>query len=297
MPVRSNIYQRLVAAVHDQVGLGWTVTESRSLKDSRTGQLREVDVVLDGTAAGYPILIGVEARDRGRVADVTWVEAMAKKHDDLPTDKLVLWSPTRFSKSAAAKAKALGIAVVTSRTLADAPWAAITRDLSGGSMKWVQSAFELFVDVYTLSCVAVRWSASRDTVLRQTSDGAEFTIGAILSYVERSDELRTAMLDHAPEGEGDFHAVFEPPSECEVTGPDGETAILKRVIIGIKTASEVLPVELRTIVHDDVATSLGELKARDGMLRVLVREPADGQHSVTVTHVKSSKLRRPPTTR
>jgi hypothetical protein len=294
VPIRSNIYQRLVAAVHKQVGPAWTVTESRLLVDSRTGQLREVDVVIDGSAAGYPMLIGVEARDRRRVADVTWVESMAKKHDDLPTDKLVLWSPTRFSKNAAAKAKALGIVAVTSKTLADAPWATMARDFTGGSMKWVQPAFELFVDVYLPSGEATRWPASRDTILRQTSDGAQITLGSILSFVEQSKDVRSAMLDHAPEGQADFHGIFEPPQECEVIASDGRVARLKRVIIGIKTATEVLPVDLHTIVHEDVATSLAELKVHDGMVRVLVREPSGGKRSVHVTHEKSIASRRPP---
>lgn len=297
MPIRSNIYQRLVAAVHEQLGPGWTVTESRLLKDCRTGQPREVDVVIDGTAGGYPMLIAVEARARRRVADVAWVESMAKKHDDLPTDKLVLWSPTPFSKSAAAKAAALGIITITSTTLADAPWASLARDLTGGSLKWVQPAYELFVDVYLPTGEAVRWPASPDTILRQTSDGAEATIGVILRYAAQSAELRTAMLDHAPEGEGDFHGIFEPPRECEVIMPDGRVARLKRVIIGIKTSTATLPVEMHTIMHQGVATSLSEMKVRDGTLRILVHERASGNRSVRVTHAKSGESRRPPSER
>jgi hypothetical protein len=294
VPIRSNIYQRLVAAVHEQIGPSWTVTESRLLTDSRTGQLREVDVVIDGTAAGYPMLIGVEARDRRRVADVTWVESMAKKHDDLPTDKLVLWSPTRFSKSAAVKAKALGIVTVTSKTLADAPWATMAREFSGGSMKWVQPAFELFVDVCLPSGEAARWPASRDTILRQSSDGAQTTLGSILSFVTQSNEVRAAMLDHAPQGGADLHGIFEPAQECEVIDFNGRVARLQRVVIGIRTSTETLPVDLHTIVHENVATSLAELKAHDGIVRVLVREALDGKRSVEVTHAKPAESRPRP---
>jgi hypothetical protein len=267
------------------------------LADSRTGQLREVDVVIDGSAAGYPMLIGVEARDRGRVADVTWVEAMAKKHDDLPTDKLVLWSPTGFSKNAQAKATALGIVAVTSKTLADAPWARLAKDLTGGSMKLVRPSFTLAVDVYLASGTAVRWPAFRNTILRRKRDGAELAVGAILAHAEQSVELRTAMLDHAREGENDFHGIFEPPEPCQVTNVDGETATVKRVLIGLKTATEVLPVSLNTIVHDNVATSLGELTASDGTLRVVVREPAVGEPSMSVKHLRSTPSRRPPNER
>ncbi len=73
MPVRSNIFQRLVAAIHSELGPGWRVTESRLLEDSRTGEQREVDVVTEASIGGYPMIISVELRDRGRRADVTWV--------------------------------------------------------------------------------------------------------------------------------------------------------------------------------------------------------------------------------
>jgi hypothetical protein len=292
MPIRSNMYQRLVAAVHEHVGPGWVVTESRMLKDSCTGQFREVDVVLDGEAAGYPMLVSIEARDRGRVADVNWVEAMAKKHDDLPTDKLVLWSRTGFSKNAAAKAQALGIITVKSKTLADAPWARLAQSLNGGSIKWVRPKFELFVDVVLTSGTVVRWPASSDSILYRRRDGAELVIGTILAHLEQTKELRTALLDNTTKGENDFYCIFEPPEECEVTSSGGETAIVKRVIIGLRTATEVLPVSLGTIVHEDVATSLGELKVSDGTLRVVMREPALGDPVVTVNHVESVQSRR-----
>lgn len=294
MPARSNTYQRLVAAIHAQLGPEWAVTESRFLKDLRTGQPREVDVVVEGRVGGYPLLIGIEARDRGRVADVNWVEAMAQKHADLSTDKLVLWSPTGFSKNATAKAKSLGLIAITTKTLDAAPWATIAQRFSGGSMKWVRPTFELSVDVYLPSGEAVRWPATRDTVISERSTGAKITFGTILAQVETSSEVRTAMLDHAPAGTADFHAVFQPPTECEVIGPSGETGILKRALIGVKTNCEIVPVTLRTIVHDKVATSLGELPVSDGTIRVLVREPEQGASAVSVMHHKNSRRKKSP---
>jgi hypothetical protein len=294
LPVRSNTYQRLVVAIHDQLGPEWTVTESRMLKDLRTGQPREVDVVLEGHGGGYPLMIGIEARDRGRVADVTWVEAMAQKHADLPTDKVVLWSPTGFSKNAAVKSRSLGLVTITTKTLDAAPWATIARRFSGGAMKWVKPTFDLCVDVYLSTGEAVRWPATRDTVIRETSTGAEITLGAILTHIEHSPEVRTALLDHTTEGLADFHAVFQPPIRCEVVGPNGETAVLKRALISLKTACEVGPMTLQTIVHENVATSLGELQVSDGTLRVLVREPERGESSVRVTHLQSGDCSRSP---
>ncbi len=86
MPARSNLFQRLVLEIH--LGDGWDVRESRSLTDALTGEPREVDIVAEGVVHGYRIIMSVEVCDRGRVADVTWVEGLAKKHESLPTDKL-----------------------------------------------------------------------------------------------------------------------------------------------------------------------------------------------------------------
>src|SRR5438067_1390435 len=84
MPARSNLFQRLVLEVHRELGPGWAVTESRQLKDAVTGEPREVDIVAEAAVGGYPLLLCIEVRDRGRPADVTWLEALAKKHDHLP---------------------------------------------------------------------------------------------------------------------------------------------------------------------------------------------------------------------
>lgn len=70
-PVRSNIFQRLVAELHRDLSPGWHICESRELEDFVTGAPREVDVVIEGVIAGYPTLLCIEVRDRGRPADVS----------------------------------------------------------------------------------------------------------------------------------------------------------------------------------------------------------------------------------
>ncbi|MFL6052419.1 MAG: hypothetical protein ACJ72W_05800, partial [Actinoallomurus sp.] len=50
------------------------VTESAMLIDRRTGEEREVDVLIEADVAGHTLRIGIECSDRKRPADVTWVE-------------------------------------------------------------------------------------------------------------------------------------------------------------------------------------------------------------------------------
>lgn len=90
MPSRTNEFQRLVTILHSQLAPGWTVTESKALNDRVLDDGREVDVVIEGNAGTYPVVLCIECRDRSRAADVTWVEEMHTKHEHLPTNKLVL---------------------------------------------------------------------------------------------------------------------------------------------------------------------------------------------------------------
>ena len=64
------------------------------------GASREVDVVIRSEIAGYETIVAVEATDRRRPADRTWVEQVVAKHRYLPTSLLVLVSRSGFTKTA-----------------------------------------------------------------------------------------------------------------------------------------------------------------------------------------------------
>src|SRR6185503_6978270 len=96
MPQRSNAFQQLITLLHQQLDDRAVVTESKMLRDQRTGDNREVDIVIDARSGGYPITIGVECIDHKRKASVEWVERMWAKHQDLHTDKIVLVSRSGF---------------------------------------------------------------------------------------------------------------------------------------------------------------------------------------------------------
>src|SRR5664279_2042823 len=113
MPRRSNPFQRLAALVHQRLGENWKVGESHMFTDLITGELREVDIVAQCTVATYSIFLSIECRDHARPADVLWIEGVAKKHEHLPTSKLVLWSRSGFTKGALVKAKALKIDAIS----------------------------------------------------------------------------------------------------------------------------------------------------------------------------------------
>jgi hypothetical protein len=100
MPKRSNLFQDVVAVIHQHMARGAEVQESALLVNRVTGEPREIDVVIRAKTAGHDVVVAVEARASARRADVQWVESMLGKHAHLPTDKLVLVSQKGFSRQA-----------------------------------------------------------------------------------------------------------------------------------------------------------------------------------------------------
>lgn len=154
--------------------------ESEMLTNSVTGRKREVDVVLRTRTAGVELVIGVEATglsDARRQAarrpspvDVGWVEEMIGKHENLPTDKVILVSETGFTQQARDLAlKTRKIVPVSPEILGDGDaafrivnavrslWpkqvslspesARVFIDIPGEGIKWLQASPDL--DVFT----------------------------------------------------------------------------------------------------------------------------------------------------
>lgn len=123
MPKRHNVFQDLMASIHQQLAAPCRMVESEMLQDAVSGQTREVDLVIRSTIADYELVISVECTDKKRPVSVVWVEQMCAKHRDLPTHKLVLISKSGFSKAAIEKAHVLGAEPSTLEGARQVNWA------------------------------------------------------------------------------------------------------------------------------------------------------------------------------
>jgi hypothetical protein len=107
MPRRSTLLQRIVfVAKRNLVDTDAVVTESKMLPDLDDGQLCEVDVVIEATVAGEPVVVSVEVKEESRPLDKNAVTALIGKHHRLPTNRLVIVSKSGFSKRALLKVAA-----------------------------------------------------------------------------------------------------------------------------------------------------------------------------------------------
>ena len=95
VPKRTNDFQEVVSIIYEHMA-GDAVVEKSGYLPHRVGGEREVDVVIRSKVAGHEVILSVEAADRGRKADSTWVEQLVAKHRNLPTSRLVLVSESGF---------------------------------------------------------------------------------------------------------------------------------------------------------------------------------------------------------
>ena len=128
MPPRYNLFQDVVAIIERHKAAGTVITESAELIDRDTGQKREVDVIISSVVDGAEVIMGIEAADRSRPADVPWVEQQIAKHSALGTDQLVLVAAAGFYEPALRKAQARGAVTIVPEDLdADHEFALISK--------------------------------------------------------------------------------------------------------------------------------------------------------------------------
>jgi hypothetical protein len=87
-----------------------TVTSPDHIMGRNSRTLREVDVSVRGQFGSVNMLVILECRDRSRGEDVTWIEQLVKKRDDVGAQRAIaVASSGRFSDAAQRVADANGI--------------------------------------------------------------------------------------------------------------------------------------------------------------------------------------------
>ena len=145
MPRCTNAFQRLILLINASLAAGATVEESVLLPDSVTGELREVDILITAKVAAYTARVAIEVVGRSRKSDATWVESMRAKHENIPTDKLILVSETGFSKPAKVKARFYGIETMTIETARSVDWGLLADLTATGTAQVVTIPFDCSV--------------------------------------------------------------------------------------------------------------------------------------------------------
>jgi hypothetical protein len=123
MPARTNQFQGLVYEIERQLApLGAVVTESAMLPERLSGELREVDILVSLDEGPHRLQIGIECQDKARPATKQWVEAIAKKHEELGINKSVLVSSSGLYPAARRRAEKLFMSVIDFENIGRADW-------------------------------------------------------------------------------------------------------------------------------------------------------------------------------
>ena len=269
--------------VHERLGEGWKVDESHMFADLVTGEQREVDIVAETIVGTYPIFLSIECRDHLRPADVLWIEGVAKKHEHLPTSKLVLWSRSGFTKAAALKASALKIEAISQAEAVRTDWARLSRELIGGQVQHVTPRYTAFIDVNPPKCEPRRLEVVKDAAW-YLDDGTQVgTVKALIQFIANDHQTRTVVLDHTSPGSGNFYVKLEPPVPWLTDLPEGGRAQIRRIGVSIETLTEKVSLDTASAVSDGKVLTLASAKLVAGTLEVLVQESPDGTPSFRST--------------
>src|SRR5918993_756385 len=132
MPPRTNPFQQLVHLIEHQLAShGVTVTESKMFTDQVTDRPREVDIAIETKGGTHPFIIGIECIDWKNRADVTWIEQIAGKHQDLVgINKTIGVARNGFTKPALTKATQRKIDAFALGEANEADWLKYTNRLS-----------------------------------------------------------------------------------------------------------------------------------------------------------------------
>lgn len=265
--------------VHERLDCEWTVEESYMFTDLVTGERREVDIVARTEVGTYPIFLSIECRDHSRPADVLWIEGVAKKHEHLPTSKLVLWSRSGFTKAAVVKARALKIETISQAEANQVDWARFARAFIGGTVQHVMPKFNVYFCVSSSDDGVRRLEQVSDAVVY---DGSYKQIGTVLDLVQfiaSIPKAREIVLDNTDVGLGNFYFELSPVEPWFTELPEGGHAQIQRVGMSIETLTENVALDTASAESNGKVLTLVSAVLTTGTLEVLVEESSDGSAS------------------
>ena len=304
MPQRTNAFQKLLLLLHQQVAQGAIIIESRLLKDRLTGKEAEVDIVVETTASGYPLILSVECIDRSRPATVEWVDQMWGKHEHLPTDKLVLISSAGFSKAASERARARGIDVLSLKEASCVDWTLVVNKLHQVVIGVIEPQCKAFPIIRDADEAILNTVMSRQEELFSQDRKLSTTVGNVLDAVLAPPEVGRVFMDHMcakDQSVGVFTVEYFFPTPVSLFDVAGNIRDCERLFIldssgvirpidGLRIVIDAqrsrTPIELRHGVLKDSPIAYGSGKGQAGELLVAVVEREQGEATLAVAQQK-----------
>jgi hypothetical protein len=202
MPQRSNEFQDFIALLEKQLApSGSKVHSSAMLKDYRTGENREVDILIETKSGIHPIRIGIEVIDHKRPASTPWIESISKKHEDLLINKSIAVSRSGFYRPALRKAEALKIDALTLKQAKDLDWKAKIDSMPSVSvdsflLPYLTEVNVLFTDERAVS--EFKECNVSELVIHSPSGEPQGTLSSILDKFLANKDVVNSLWEKAP---------------------------------------------------------------------------------------------------
>lgn len=275
MPRRTNAFQRLVLLLTATLAGHARVTESAMLRDKVTGELREVDVLVEVTAASYPVTLGLEVVAWARVADVQWVERMHCKHTHLPTDKLVLVSENGFSKQAIRKAEFLGIETLTMDEAFSTDWALAAELEESGFFELTTMHFDLSAKCLLLSGEMTELPMPLGATFQWGHEviTMERFVRGVLDREDIRDTIRQNIRDSS---EHRFTLIYSKPGGLWNFDNEGVAGQVQELLISLKVLKSESPVRFAVGKFRSVPFVSGSSVDPESVLQFVLAKTPEG---------------------
>ncbi|HLX62342.1 MAG TPA: restriction endonuclease [Planctomycetota bacterium] len=269
-----------------------TIKSPDSLVDKTTGGLREVDVSIRSSIGSSEILVILECRDRGSPQDVTWIEQLATKRDDVGADKAVAVSSSGFSEHAGQKAKAknIDLRTIDERSIADfATWFIPREIVSHARHMDVQHVSVDFLEDANTDAVQDAMPTTNITAfqLKRVTDGSRLSLMQIVEGCSHEKLFEGIMPDAEPITRN--LVLIVPDKSFVVETKSGDVPVAQLVyVLKVKIMTQKIPFTFRHYSNEKgtlVQVASAELPRRDGKTVVLniLRDADTGHGQLAVT--------------
>ena len=235
MPKRSNDFQKIILHLQSLSSPGYEVTESKFLKDSITGQMREVDIVIESNIAGYKSIVSIEVIGwQKKKGDIEWVERMACKHNTLPTSTLVLVSKSGFTKNALKKAEFLYIITLTIGDVLEKDWSEFINSL--GRYEEISNNYTFRIDTKKYQSDTGPPEIDGSKIYEQKDVKKSVDLKVFIDWILQNKHLKDSIFSTiGKDSSRDYTVVYQPTSPIYVLETNGKFREIARINIDLKS--------------------------------------------------------------
>ena len=283
MPKRTNEFQRLIVLIEKMLAdTGWTVTESKMVLDSATGEEVEIDIAIEGSPGGHPTLKAIECTARKRKATVEWIYMLIGKYSTLqPVDAVLAVSKSGFTPGAIRKAKMSKVRVATYEEVANGDW--LSDFFGDDSLYRVVSHIWQLVEIGIVVPIRGHSTESIDTDIADcelfSADGLSYgRIKDIAPKLVEEKTVRDKLASQATQKvqSGSLEITASLRAGCYIITPDEQRFPATQLIVKATSKAQVVPLDLKRAVYRDVPIATGDAESVGSPIQVvLTRRPEE----------------------